>query len=352
MMYWMQLTENEYKTIYDELAKIEADKLELENKTVDQIATGEQQPDSDHNMKGVNTYNGTYQDIYYRDARNGGWFSYDMNTQNVDTLILRATYWGAENGLRTFHIIVDGDTIAEENVSNKWNVSDFVDVDYEIPVNLTEGKSKINVKFDAMSGNTAGGIYHLRLYEDVGRGSKKYYEEASVTEINTGTVSSEKNFNYKTLNSSTGTHKNETWRDCNNGGYIKYTIPVNDSDSMKLRVRYWGNEGYEREFDIKVDGTVVATEKINGKWNTDAFQNVDYEIPVSLVKDKESVEVSFEPKSNNYAGGLFYLWMHGYKEVNESTALNSYKKDIFSVSIENGSKIGRASCRERVSLPV
>ena len=29
--------------------------------------------------------------------------------------------------------------------------------------------------------------------------------------------------------------------------------------------------------------------------------------------------------------------MHGYKEVNESTALNSYKKDIFSVSIENGS---------------
>ena len=322
MMYWMQLTQDEYQTIYDQLAKEEAEKLALEALTVDQIGTGEQQPDSDHNLQGVETYSGTYKDIFYRDARNGGWFSYDMNTKGEESLKLRVTYWGYETGNRTFDIIVEGETIVRENISGKWQLSDFCDAEYEIPVELAKGKEKINVKFAATANNTAGGVYYIRLMKD-DRENKQYFEVSELANINTGTVSSERNFDYKISGSSTGTHNGESWRDCYNG-YIQYTIPTNQSDSMSLKVRYWGNESHQRCFDIIVNDEVVATEDIIGKWNTSSFQNVEYGVPARLISGKENAVVKFVPKSGNYAGGLFRMWAYGYKAENIVNSIETH----------------------------
>ncbi|HPN47539.1 MAG TPA: glycoside hydrolase family 127 protein, partial [Bacteroidales bacterium] len=153
MMYWMQLRPDEYREIYDLLNREEQERLALEARTVDQIATGEQQHDQNHHVEGVNTGVGVYQNTYYREATQGGWFSYEMSTLGVDTLVLRATYWGYESGNRTFDILVEGDTIARENLVGKWNISEFRSVDYEIPVALTAGKSSIRVTFDALEGH-------------------------------------------------------------------------------------------------------------------------------------------------------------------------------------------------------
>ncbi|MBN2708125.1 MAG: hypothetical protein JXR46_03680 [Calditrichaceae bacterium] len=47
MIYWMALTNDDYKNYLDSLANIEKVKFALEKHTIDHVATGEQQPEND-----------------------------------------------------------------------------------------------------------------------------------------------------------------------------------------------------------------------------------------------------------------------------------------------------------------
>ena len=163
MMYWLNLSQEEYDEIIDEIEEEERYALLLDSLTVDEIATGEQQPEADHNMTTDNSHTGTHMDEYWRDARSGGYFCYEMATEGITDLTLMVRYWGNEGGARTFDIKVDGEIIATENVTGKWNVSDFVNVEYKIPASLLEGKTQITVCFDAHESNIAGGVFYVRL---------------------------------------------------------------------------------------------------------------------------------------------------------------------------------------------
>jgi len=163
MMYWMALSREEYASTMQNLSEEEQSALELDRRTIDQIATGEQQPDADHAAKGSNTYTGVYDNEHYRDARNGGSFSYELSTKGHTDLSLMVRYWGNENGSRTFDILVDNEVIKTENISGKWGVNEFVNVEYSIPGNLLVNKEMITVTFQAKTNNTAGGVFYLRL---------------------------------------------------------------------------------------------------------------------------------------------------------------------------------------------
>jgi hypothetical protein len=54
--------------------------------------------------------------------------------------------------------LVDGRKIATQMLNHE-KPGEFFDVDYELPVNLTQGKSKVAVKFQAHPGNMAGGLF-------------------------------------------------------------------------------------------------------------------------------------------------------------------------------------------------
>lgn len=164
MMYWLSLSQAEYDAVIDELEAEENAKLELDQRTVDQVATGEQQPETDHKIQSSNSYTGIHMNEYWRDARNGGYVSYEMATGGNTGLSLMVRYWGYESGARSFNILVDGTVIATENITNKWNVNDFVNVEYPINDNLVTGKEYITVKFQAVNtSNTAGGLFYVRL---------------------------------------------------------------------------------------------------------------------------------------------------------------------------------------------
>ena len=49
---------------------------------------------------------------------------------------------------RTFDILIDGHRIATQKL-NASKPGQFVDVTYDIPVDLTKGKQKVTVKFQA-----------------------------------------------------------------------------------------------------------------------------------------------------------------------------------------------------------
>ncbi|MDA3927409.1 MAG: glycoside hydrolase family 127 protein [Prolixibacteraceae bacterium] len=163
MMYWLNLSDDEYETVMNELAEQDKETIDLDQRTVDQIATGEQQPDTDHKVKGEETYTGVHNNEFYRDARNGGYFSYELATNGESQLELLVRYWGNEWGQRTFDIIIDNEVIATENITGKWQKDEFINIVYHIPDVQVINKKYITVKFKAKANNTAGGVFFIRL---------------------------------------------------------------------------------------------------------------------------------------------------------------------------------------------
>ncbi|MCW8849622.1 MAG: glycoside hydrolase family 127 protein, partial [Melioribacteraceae bacterium] len=66
MMYWLTLTPDGYQAYLDSLANIEKEKLLLEKRTVDFVATGQQQPEADHSMQYENSNTGNNLDEFWR----------------------------------------------------------------------------------------------------------------------------------------------------------------------------------------------------------------------------------------------------------------------------------------------
>jgi DUF1680 family protein len=168
MMYWMALTSTQYRSYLDSIAAAEEQKLELQQRTVDFVATGEQQPEADHAMQSSQSQTGTNLDEFWRDASNGGYFSYNLATNGETDLSLRVRYWGHEWGSRKFDIFLDDDRLFAEDNTGRWYQSKYQDVEYKIPNSMVKGKDHIRVKFQALPGNTAGAVYYLRLVKTRG----------------------------------------------------------------------------------------------------------------------------------------------------------------------------------------
>ncbi|MBN1559476.1 glycoside hydrolase family 127 protein, partial [candidate division KSB1 bacterium] len=163
MMYWLALTNEGYKAYVDSLENIEKEKLALQKRTIDHVAVGEQQPETDHAMQAERSNTGNNLNEFWRDARGGGYFSYDMSTDSETNLSLLVRYWGAEWGSRKFEIYIDDKKLATEDNTGRWNVSMFKDVAYPIPDSMITGKSHIRIKFQALPESTAGAVYVVRL---------------------------------------------------------------------------------------------------------------------------------------------------------------------------------------------
>ena len=100
---------------------------------------------------------------FWREANNGGYFSYDLATNSETNLCLFIRYWGAEWGTRKFDIYIDDEKLVTEDNTNRWNLSMFRDIVYPIPYSMIQGKKHIRVKFQSFSGTTAGAVYVVRL---------------------------------------------------------------------------------------------------------------------------------------------------------------------------------------------
>jgi uncharacterized protein len=163
IIYWMSLTNMQYKSYLDSLAIIEKEKIDLQKRTIDFVAPGEQQPEADHKMQRENSNTGNFFDEFYRDARNQGYFSYSMATNSETNLSLIVRYWGAERGGRKFDIYIDDEKLISEDNTRKWNQNKFQEVEYTIPDSMIKGKDHVRVKFQALPGSIAGSVYYIRL---------------------------------------------------------------------------------------------------------------------------------------------------------------------------------------------
>ncbi len=135
----------------------------LAARTLDVLRIGEMQPEREHDLRGERTAAGEAFGRKWRHATNGGWFAFQMRVDPEQRMELLCTYWGSDGGgFRQFDVLVDGTRIAtqklEQNAPNR-----FFDVVYPIPPELTRGKSKVTVRFQAHPGKWAGGVFGVRM---------------------------------------------------------------------------------------------------------------------------------------------------------------------------------------------
>jgi DUF1680 family protein len=159
-IYFPQSTPGEYAHMKAETAAREAERLALDARTIDQVAPGEQQPESDHGFQGEGADAGINKGRHWRHAT--GWFSYRLNDPKREGKILRLSFARADAG-RRFDILVNGKGIAEVELPAD-EAQEFYTRDYRLPTDPVQAADgRLEVKFVARDGSVAGGLYGLRL---------------------------------------------------------------------------------------------------------------------------------------------------------------------------------------------
>jgi hypothetical protein len=167
-MYWLTLSEQGYKDYLEGLARAEKERQELEARTIDKVQPGEQQPETDHKMETNGSSTGNTNDVFFRDARDGHYFSYLLQTGGETDLSLRLKYWGVgEWKSHEFDILVDDVLVTSVNNTGKYRISEFKYETYPVPAELLKGKQQVRVKFVAKPHRQIGEIYEVRLVKNL-----------------------------------------------------------------------------------------------------------------------------------------------------------------------------------------
>jgi DUF1680 family protein len=161
VIYWPWSTPEQLEATQKAAAEAEKVERELDAITIDQVAPGEQQPESDHFFKGEATEAGIHKGRHWRHAQ--GWFSYQLTDENREAKVLRITYYGMDGG-RNFDILMNGVKVANVNLEASGG-DQFYTVDYAIPDSVWKNAEGdvLATRFEAHRGSTAGGIYGVRL---------------------------------------------------------------------------------------------------------------------------------------------------------------------------------------------
>ena len=159
-VYWDFVSEEEWSQREAKRAAEEARREELNARTVDSVEIGDEASEEAHKLKGKGMASGPHLGKTWRHAHDG-WFSYEVKVLPDATVELLCTYWGSDVN-RAFDVLVDGTKVATQRLDND-KPGEFIDVAYPLPRKMTRGKTSINVTFKAHPGNTAGGVFGLRI---------------------------------------------------------------------------------------------------------------------------------------------------------------------------------------------
>ncbi|WP_078551411.1 glycoside hydrolase family 127 protein [Bacillus alkalicellulosilyticus] len=157
-------------------------------------------------------------------------------------------------------------------------------------------------------------------FVDKEREERKRLQTVTVDFVQPSEQQPEVEHGIKSLNSNAGYFHlvQRGWRDARDQGYFSYKMKVEEDKKMGLEVTYFGgdrtieedNKTYEREFDILIDGVVIASQKLESNASPVSTFDVRYSIPYELTEGKTSVEVTFRSnEEGKIAGGVYGVRM-------------------------------------------
>ena len=148
IVYWSALTLTEGQ-------KHLAQYRRVQGRTVDRVLPGNEQSERDHALRGANTQT---DGSNWRHAPDGGWFSWDLKVLPGKPQELSVRYCGDDTGGREFDVLVGEQKLATVKL-DKNRPGTFYEETYPIPVELTQDKNWVTVRFQAHPGRLAGGVF-------------------------------------------------------------------------------------------------------------------------------------------------------------------------------------------------
>ncbi|MCB0636256.1 MAG: glycoside hydrolase family 127 protein [Lewinella sp.] len=144
------------------LAQEQARQDSLNALTYDLFEPGNERSETTHRFAGDQSTIVEQRGRRARSAERGGWFAFTMQVRPDAPMTLVLDYWGGYTGSKTFDILIDGERVATQNISN---IRDgyFLDIPYPIPPELTAGKTSVEVRFVGHEGHRAGPVFRARM---------------------------------------------------------------------------------------------------------------------------------------------------------------------------------------------
>ena len=127
--------------------------MRLSKLPIDFVQPGQQQPETEHNFKSMDSENGVHQD---HTGHMQEWFSYELKDSDKEAAILRITCFGQDGG-RNFDILMNGSCWLQSILTVVRR--HIIDMDLKFGRNSGNKDGKFEVKFVAHPGSIAGGIF-------------------------------------------------------------------------------------------------------------------------------------------------------------------------------------------------
>lgn len=132
-------------------------------------------------------------------------------------------------------------------------------------------------------------------------------ERRTIDIVAVGDPQSEKAHDMQGADTASGTHAAGRWRHAGATGFFSYRMKVRGDRENALAVTYWGDDAGRRIFDILVDDTRIATQKLERNAPGRLFV-VEYPVPRKLTDGKDAVVVRFQiGEGGQTVGGIFGL---------------------------------------------
>ena len=159
-VYWELFTEGGWEAYQAGLADAERQVRERARSFLDYVKIGDADSERRHRFEGERSQSGSHAGRTWRHASDGGWFGYELAVHPGRANRLQAVFWGDDAGARTFDVVVEGRTIATQTL-DRSAPGRFFEVEWLLDRELTAGKDRVRVRFQAHPGQTAGGLFGL-----------------------------------------------------------------------------------------------------------------------------------------------------------------------------------------------
>ena len=159
-IYWPVRDQKTAVEIRDRRQSERQEEESMESRTIDRVLIADDASEKNHHFQGARTETGVAQWPYTRWRHAQGWFAYDLKLESGVPAALRCVFWGGDIG-RTFDVMVEGKTIGRVELEAQ-RPGEFLARIFDLSPDVTDGKTRVTVRFQARPGSLAGGLFDLR----------------------------------------------------------------------------------------------------------------------------------------------------------------------------------------------
>ena len=129
-------------------------------------------------------------------------------------------------------------------------------------------------------------------------------DKITVDYVTLGEMQPEREHNFRGEGIGNGVSHRKKWRAAWIGGWFEFDMKVLPDVPQDLHVTYWGGETAHLEFDIYVDGKVLARQHLYQNKPNQFFEGV-YSLPEHFWKGKEKITIRFKGVPGNWTGAIY-----------------------------------------------